>query len=287
MKHALFMAGIAVLAIACNKEKAAEFTPADESGRVPILFEIPVSEFSASTKAVTDVTTATLSSINVSATTGSAGSEEAKFTNATFTKGSSYYTGDQYWPSTNQNYHFYAANTDLQLVSGYEVISPTSAETDLVCSFLESPTYKTSNKITLSHIFARITNVTVEASSGYTLSDVSVKIYPLIPAIGTTYRLRDKSWQGTTQGAGIELTNGASGTKSNDFMFVPGKYKLKASWTASKGNYSQSFSVESSEQTFTAGVKTAITCTMGGSASSINFTLAVNEWVSNTINVSF
>jgi len=287
MKKELFIACISVLSIACSKETMTKYINPETDGRVPIVFKAPIAEFEASTKAVTEVTTVGLTSIKVSATTGSSGSESSVFANASYTKGSNYYTGNQYWPSTNQNYHFYASNSNMSLSSGYVTISPESTSTDIVCCLLDAPEYEKTNTLTLKHIFARINEVKVTASTGYTLSNVSVKITPNIPKSGTTYRLRSGAWLNTGQGSAIELSNGSAGTKSNDFLLIPGSYTLSATWTATKGNYTETFTKTSSPLTFTAGVKSNISCTMGGDASDIQFTVIVSNWESNNLTVTF
>lgn len=139
----------------------------------------------------TEVTGSTLNSggFNVSATTGSAGSESSAWNNVAFSKVGDYFVGTgsgKWWPTSDPGYHFYASNTDLTFAAGGTTVAAIN-EADVVCAYLASPTYNSTNTLTFEHIFARITDVTLTAVEGYTITGVSVYV---TPKTGGTYNLR-------------------------------------------------------------------------------------------------
>lgn len=226
--------------VSCNKNEA----PAEiESPGHPddeIVFQ--AGDFTAETKAGTVGSTAAvidysqMPSINVSCTVGSAGSETAVWTNAPFALEGGYYSGGKYWPVNAQynGYHFYASNAALSHnASGARVSA--SASTDVVAACLPDPVYKLPNELVFEHIFARIGEVTVTAESGYTVSNVSITVTPLVSG---TYDIRAglnhtdaTGWSGTSAGSAVKLAD-AVGVNANDVYLVPGQYTLTAKWKA-------------------------------------------------------
>ncbi|MBO4340265.1 MAG: hypothetical protein J5835_02400 [Bacteroidales bacterium] len=284
MKKALLSAAFAAAVIlpSCNKVQT------EEPGvPVPIVFSVPTAEFETVSKAVSEVTKANLSSVYVTATTGSDGSEELAWLNAVFTLNENEYTGNQYWPATDQHYHFYISNKEMQLSGGRILINVDSADDDVVYCFLASPGYKSMNNITLSHALARIDAVWVEALNDYTLSNVSVTITPYLPQQGTTFNPKDYTWDNIAASGAVELTNGSEGKTTNDFMFVPGSYSLTASWTATKGTYTENLNSTSGNYMFDGGFKTDIVCKLGGNAMDVVTSINVKSWSYRNYNVTF
>lgn len=275
-------------AVSCTKNNSIE--PVDTK-QTPVSFLTSNAAVSVETK-TTEVTGTTLetSGFKVSATTGSAGSESAAWTNIAFTKTGSVWTGDKYWPDSDPSYHFYASNIDLaHTVSGATVNA--SNDVDVVCAYMATPTYKVDNTLTFEHVFARIGSMTVSAASGYTISGVSILI---IPKVSGTYNLLagagqtdGTGWSGTSTGSAQELANTTPGTKSNDVYLVPGRYTLTATWTATRGDYTKTFTGATYDVDIVGGKVNTIAATLGGLAQEIRFSVIVSPWGSNAIDADF
>lgn len=272
--------------LGCNKNVSIP-EPGDNSivfttGNIP--------EFIVQTKASV---VSSLSAFNASAVTGSAGSETAVWTNAAFSDGDSdsKFTGDKYWPLTNDNpYRFYASNAALTHSAAGNTVTVDTG-TDVVCAYLDSPTYKDVNTLTFDHVFARIGNMTVSAESGYTITGVSIRI---TPKVSGTYNLRTGSgqtdgtgWSATSDGSAVELANATPGTKENNVFLVPGRYTLTASWTATRGQYTETFTDKTQDVDIVGGSVNSITTTLGGLAKDVQFSVGVNTWGSNGIVAEF
>ncbi len=274
---------VTVLLSGCAKETD---VVVDESGG-EILFSVADHfESFVETKA-TEVTTANLTSIYVTATRGTVGSSEtATFSSVNFTGISGgTFSGGKYWPSSNPVYHFYGSNIGTSFASNACTVAASTA-TDVVCAYMESPTYLTKNTLTFSHIFARIGTVTVNAASGYTISGVTVKI---TPKVSGTYNIR--TGNGKTDGTGwSSVSNGSETTLSssnNSLYLIPGTYSLKVSYTLSKGDYSESFS-KTATVSLSAGVTNNISCTTPtGNAQQIIVSVSLNAWGSEGHNPTF
>lgn len=275
-----------LMAVSCTKNNSIE--PVDTK-LAPVSFLTSNAAVSVETKA-TEVTGTTLetSGFKVSATTGSAGSESAAWTNIAFTKTGSTWTGDKYWPDSNPSYHFYASNINLShTVSGATVSA--SNDVDVVCAYMATPTYKDDNTLTFEHVFARIGSMTVSAASGYTISGVCIRI---TPRVSGTYNLLSGAgrtdgtgWSGTSTGSAQELANSTPGTKSNDVYLVPGRYTLTATWTATRGDYTKTFTGMTYDVDIVGGKVNTIAATLGGLAQEIRFSVIVSPWASNLIDI--
>lgn len=273
-----FILAAAILVASCQKAE----TPLDPN---LIAFKANGLEFKASTRA-TVVNDSNLGTIKVNCTTGSAGSESAVWSNVSFTKASSTYTGGQYWPSSDASYHFYATNAATLTHAAAGPTISASDSTDIVCAYMPSPTFRTTNTLNFKHIFARIGDVTFSAASGYTITGVTVSI---TPKTGGTYNLRTGNgqtdgtgWSSTSNGSATIIAN-STGTNSNDLYLVPGQYTLTAGWTAARGSFSKSYSGKTQTINVVGGKVNAITATLSGEASEIDFSVSVEEWGENTI----
>lgn len=220
-----------------------------------------------STEVVTKATAVTsLSSFNVSATTGTAGSETTKWNSVAFS-GSTSYTGGKYWPASNPSYHFYAANAPITFAAGGSTVAP-DGSTDVVVAYLASPAYGASNALTFNHVYARVGSVSISAASG-TLSNVSATLKNV--ATGGTYNIRTGAWTAGTK-ADKTLTVG-----SNDLYVVPGTYSLSVTYTVSNGDYSATFT-KSGNVTLQQGKVNNISATAPNTSTAITFTVSVTAW---------
>ncbi len=228
-----------------------------------------------------------LTSIYVAATTGSAGSESSAWSSYQFNRdGEGVFSGvgdGKMWPSSNPGYHFYASNVALSFAAGGMTVSAATS-TDVVCAYLPDPVYKAANTLTFEHIFARIGSVTVSAESGYAVSGVSIRI---VPKTAGTYNLRTGEWTGLTAGSSTEIANATPGTKSNDLYLVPGAYEVLATWTAAKGDYSQTFTDMPVDVFLEAGKVSALSIELGGLATEIKFRTVVLPWDTETQMMAF
>lgn len=287
----VMMAAVAAVAVvSCNKQPVG----VDVLAQDEIVFSF---EDEAATRA-TEVTTSNLSSLNVSATTGTS-SETAVFTSAAFTKQSNKWKGGKYWPASDQSYHFYASNAALTHTSSGNTVSPSNANTDIVVGYLASPTYKSENALTLGHIFAQIGTVTVNAPSGYTVSGIKITVQPKTSG---TYNLKSGSWTsrgsaGSAQyiagtastGLSITTAGGSVNGGDKDLWLVPDTYTLTATYVLSIGDYTSSTITKTSSVALTQGANNNITATLPASddVSEITFTVTVTPWDTANKNVSF
>ena len=225
----------------------------------------------AQTKASSGTTeTTSLTSFYVSAVTGSAGSESSAWTSTQFTQvtGSSpaVYKGSKMWPASNPSYKFYASNRPLTFAAAGTTVSATNT-TDVVCAYLTNGTYKTKNTLTFEHIFARFGRVDVAAASGYSISNISIRI---TPKTGGTYNLRTGAgktdgtgWSSVTTGSATVVAN-ATGANANDIYLVPGTYEVKATWTATQSGTSITYTDKVVNVPIVGGKTNVVSIVLGG-----------------------
>ena len=291
MKHFNHIVLISLLAlIGCQKADIANTLP---EGLIAFRQEgFPLFNASIQTKAtVVDESTLNTSGFNVSCTTGSAGSESTVWNNVAFSKSDGYFVagGDgKWWPTTDPGYHFYGSNAALTFNADGCTVAATNA-TDVVCAYLPSPTYKSTNTLAFQHIFARIGTMTFSQIEGYTISNISVYV---TPRTGGTYNIRTGAgqtdgtgWSGISSGDAVNIAAQDPGSKSNDIYLVPGRYTLTASWVATKGAYSKVFSNKTCDVDIVAGNINNITASLTGDATAISFSVTVSPWTSNPINI--
>ena len=319
MKKILFILSVAALAlVSCNKEQGTGVADGPEFIEFSIDGDL---DLSVSTRA-SEVTTDNLANIYVTASKGQqTNSYTGVFQGATFSKNgsgsSAYWKGDQVWPSgnTNQYYHFFASNASMSgngtsssavtiAVSG--TTGTNSINTDIVAGSNTSASWRTRNSLTLGHIFARVNNITVNAPSGYTVSNLKVSFSPITSGTFTVWSSnssQSNTWtnrgsaSGTnylldSQNSGVSIsTEGGSATNtSNDFWIVPANtYTLTATYTLSKGSvYSEDFSKTVQNVNFQQGLKNNITANLpAGNATDIEFSVTVSQWNENPITVNF
>ena len=251
------------------------------------------------TKVVTPVESLDATGFYASAVTGTPGSDVQAWTNVSFTKSGDDFVGGKYWPSSNPSYRFYASNNALTYTSAGATVSATNTK-DVVCAYKNSPVYGARNTLNFDHIFARISTVTVNASAPTNISNVTIWI--VNAKTGGTYNLRTGAgqidgtgWSSLTpagdadtqiyRNAGTISSGGSNTGSNNDLYLVPGTYSLKATWTASVGEYSEDFTTMSSTSTaFIEGGKVnSLSCSLSGDAEQITFNVSVTDWSYNDI----
>jgi hypothetical protein len=286
----LMMALVAAVAlVSCNKESAGNIQ--DELAPVEFTLEGEISA-TVDTRA-TEITTSNITSFNVTATIGSS-SETAvsNFANIQFTKSGSVWKGGKYWPASNPSYHFYAANATMTHTTSGQTVSPTNASTDIVVGYIASPTYNQSNALTMNHIFAQIGTVTINAPTGFKVSDLKVSVKPKTSG---TYNLKSGSWTtvgseassatylvGTSSsGASISTAGGSTNGGDKDLWLVPGSYTLTVTYKLIAADNTASATInKTATVSITQGKNNNISATLpaDGSPTEIEFTVTINPW---------
>ena len=277
-----------LLACACAREPLDGMGPIDLTflSDVEISFaaELGGSPVVAGTKA-TPVTG--LSSFRAGATQGVAGNETSAWNNIVFSLDRTLFVGNRFWPEDmDPVYHFYASNSEITFDAAGTYVDVDNS-VDVVCAYLASSTYMSTNALSFEHIFARLGDVTVQEAVGYELTSVSLT---MTPYVGGTYNLR--TGNGRTDGTGwSDLDSGvstlvsltAAGTKSNDLFIVPGSYTLSCTWTAVEDDYTQTFNKDVTVN-LVAGKVNTITVTLGGNVSQIDLGVSLCEWGDADVN---
>ena len=284
LKYFFCMTGLVVGLMACNQMS---LTPGPDMGIDKIQFVAggPAVDYEITTKAT--VNTATQLADNgfiANAVKGSAGSDVEVWSNQAFTKVGDVWEQDKWWPNDNQSYRFYAVypgSYTTTFAAGGPTIAATNAN-DILCAYKGNATYKSVNTLSFEHIFARLCDVTVSPVSPYTISGITINI---TPKTGGTYNLYTGAgqsdgtgWSSTTNGSATNIANATSGTKSNDIYLVPGSYTLTATWTATKDNYSQTFSNITKNVSLVGGMRNNITVSFTGNGMEIQFGVSVEAW---------
>lgn len=201
------------------------------------------------TKAPTPITS--LSEFNVSATSGSAGSEASKFSNVVFENKNSVFRSDAVWPSSDPGYHFYASNVTMTHTSSGQTVTISSIDKDVVCAYLASPSYKVKNNLVFNHILARVGTVSFTNLSLCSNVKLSMKY-----SGSGTYNIGTVSWSGVGGQSTKELS-----TADNNFWIIPGTYDATLTYTDANGNpQSKTLSKE-----FKAGMVNNISAKLDGS----------------------
>lgn len=266
----------------------------DAGGQTPVSF-VPkgIDEDERATKA-SAVTSLDASGFYASAVTGSEGADAAAWTSVHFSKTGGSFTGNKYWPATNPSYRFYASNIPLSYGATGATVTATN-ETDVICAYKPSPTYAASNTLQFEHIFARISTVTVTATSPYNVSDVTISIvnaktggiYNLYTGTG---QIDGTGWSSLTPdtetqtpiytNSGTISAGGSHTGADNDFYLVPGTYWVRATWTATVGDYTQTYSTKNSTGSiFVQGGKVnTISATLSADATQLILGVSVTAW---------
>ena len=277
------------LAVSCKSDPVPAAASA-ENEPVQIVFSA-VDAMSARVSTKTDPITDPPASFNTSATTGTT-TETQVWNNEVFTASAGKYTGDKYWPLTETQLHFYASNADLTFSDGgCSVVDVYANQTDVICAYHETPTYKVENELAFEHIFARIGTVSITPPAGYQVSS-GLRIY-INPYIKGTYNLKTRSWTGKApdNSSPMKTIATATGNNANDLWLVPGTYTLTATYTLTKGSgggsYSKNFTRTAIVTVVGGCINTIETTLPQGTAEDIVFNVSVTPWDNHTVTASF
>ena len=308
--------------VSCNKSETNDVTFNEEVSDFMISFGLrPGSEFLNAQAGTKATAAASITSFKCEATIGSAGSETSSaWNNVVFTSdgaGTPTYIASpkKYWPLSDPHYNFYAvaatsdaaaataaAAPDLNYVnSGSTITMAAGYDKDVICAYepLGDITWKTKNTLAFEHIFARVSTVNVTAVAPCVVSNVTISIVD--PKTGGTYNLRTghsqtdvTGWSSLVPASGSQqiyrnngsIASGANHTGSdNDFYIVPGSYYLKATWTVTVDDYTQTYSdmVTETPIVIQRGKINSISCSLSGDPSEITFAVSIAEWTANPI----
>ena len=294
MKH-FFYGSLGAIALALAGCHPAALDPADSSGRITFrVGHAPVGLMAETKAEAVDDDNLTNDGFMVSCVDGNPGEDAEVWSNVAFTRNGNVWQSDKWWPQDDGAYRFYAVYP-----SGY-TLTPAedgasieaSNEHDIVAAYVGDPVFRGVNTLPFGHIFARLKTVTVTASGGYTISGVTIRI---TPKVSGTYNLF--AGAGHTDGTGWSDTveadspvsiasstfSGGVSTQDNDLYMVPGTYVLTASWTASKGVYTESFENMTVEVDLAAGKTNNISAYLTGNAEDVGFNTRVTSWGDNAV----
>lgn len=254
----------------------------------------PIFEVNNVTKA-TPVTISDLESNGflVDCVTGAEGSDTEVWSNVSFTKNGSYWGAGKFWPEDEVSYRFYGVYPDTYTMTptaGGPTISA-SNEHDIVCAYAPSPTYKTVTNLSFDHIFAKLGTVSVTAAYPYTISDMSIMI---TPKVGGTYNIYTGAgqtdgtgWSSVLSGLPVDIgtapfSESLSVTNVNLYL-VPGGYSITFSWTATNGEYVESFSEIFVGADLVGGKVNNITATLGGRGTEVKMLVSMTDMPNRSV----
>lgn len=274
-KAAAVLGLLSVFAASCNKVDSGDAVALERIREIVFTADVAESSLTKATPVVS------LTDFRVSATQGSAGSETSAWNDVAFALDHGFYVGNKFWPEDmDPVYHFYASNSHIDFAAGGSTVDVDNS-TDVVCAYLATSTYMSSNALAFEHVFARLGDVNITAAAGYTISGVSFR---LTPYVGGTYNMRTGSgrtdrtgWSGLDSGSETNIAPLGAGTKANDIFAVPGDYVLSCSWTATEDDYSKSFNKDVDIRLVGGKVNT-LNVTLGGDVSQIILGVSLAEW---------
>ena len=212
-----------------------------------------------------------LTSFYVSVTTPGSSYDQQIYTNKVFTLVNGDYMSDLFWPGEGITWQFDCANVPLTWTSSGFVVEVDN-DFDLLVARDLYPQKRVKNTLVFEHVFARIDDVVITAAAGWTVSDVSLYITPVVSG---TYNLKQGygnsdgtgwSWSSPDDlGSEINIAPSSAGTSHPGLLLVPGTYLVRAGWTASDGvNPSVSFADMVMDVTVAGGKNNVISMTLGG-----------------------
>ena len=294
MKKVILLLSALVGLMACN-QNGLDPTAGKQDGKIRFVAGGPAVTATVSTKA-TAVTATDLNTngFKVNAVAGSAGADTEVWSNQLFEKVEDAWEQDKWWPNSDGSYRFYATyptSYAMTFAAGGPTISASNAH-DIICAYAASPTYKSVNTLSFDHIFARLSTVTVSMVSPYTISNMSIMITPKVSGTYNLYtgagQTDGTGWSSTVEGSATNIATAAFSegvsTTSNDIYLVPGTYTLSATWTATKDNYTQTFTNKTVDVDLVAGKTNNIAASLTGDGTEIQFNVSVTAWSDNAVN---
>jgi hypothetical protein len=252
MKKIILLLSAAFLVLpSCRKTDTSGVADFDE-----IAFTTRAAE--AETRGATEVVTNTLTTFHVAATTGTS-SQTKVWDNGVFsgTPGGTF-TGGKFWPSESVSWNFYAANSQIAFAASGSTVTVKNCNEDIVADYLEGATYKASNALTFKHILSQIGTVRMKAPEGYAVTGLKVTVKPVCSGTynlkkiaGSTPAAKAEGWTRGSASADVYLVGSAAAgvtlpaypdsyvSSDNDLWLLPGQYQLTASYTITKGDYTE------------------------------------------------
>lgn len=299
MKNFIFLAAFATCAIAasCNKNSTPELI-GDDDNEKEIIFETKGVTASVDVKSVTAVES--LTEFNVAATIGTDSEKYAweSSYSVLFAKQNegNDFAGGRFWPKDDPKFHFYASNVALTCTDGKTPTVAAENTTDIVCAYLATPSFKSSNTLTFKHVLARLGTVTITApDNGYSFKSVSVSITPIKSG---TYDIKTGNgkndgtgWSNTTEGEALQIASAQGENAASDTYLVPGTYTLTAIYTLKKDLYEEQFK-KTGHVNIQGGKINNISATLplpddGQGAVDIIFSISVSPWESANVSATF
>lgn len=255
----MYISALCLLALVGCERIQPEVLP--DTGEKEISFIIEDPEATKAPQVVESIT-----SFKVTATTGAAGSETARWTNQTFTLDSATgkFKSGRVWPATDPSFHFYASNVSMADNAAGQTVSVNGIDTDVVCAYLATSSYKATNNLVFNHILSRVGRVNATNVNGFTNVSLKMKYRD-----AGTYNIRTSAWSGL--GSLKEKT--LSLTDDNNFWIIPGTYDLTLSFTDAAGNVV----TKTVSQQFGAGLINNITPVLGSNPDVVISTREVYE----------
>lgn len=237
-------------------------------------------DFEATVDTKATAVTSIPSSLYWGASTGSLGSETAKWSAASSSVSTNSISTGKYQTLSPTTYNYFVANQTFS-VSTSCTMTVANNNTDVICGKVSSSS--TTPSVTLNHIFARTGSFTLNTQTGYSLSNVSWSIVSKGSVTGTagTYNLSSDTW--TSRSAALAST---AVTSSSDLYLLPGEYTITCNYTLTKGDWTNTFS-KTADITLVKGKVNNVTATaIGGNASEIVIGLSLTAWGSNGIDAT-
>lgn len=275
----LFTLVFAAAALGCNKNSVS-VAPLADSGQEIIIGVGPVAKVDFETKAT--AITSVPSSLYWGASTGTPGSETARYACASFSVSEGKIATGKYQTVTPTLYNHYISN--LPFTVGANTTMTANNTVDVLAGRIPATTSATPS-VELQHIFARTGTINAYApAGGYAISGVSYKIIGKSAINGTagTYNLTGGAWTS----ASTKLTSYTALTTDSDMYLIPGVYTIQISFTLTKGDWSNTF-VQTGDVTLVAGKKNNITCQTSiiEEPVPISITITLADWDDNNIDV--
>lgn len=276
------MAAIAVLpllSVSCGKETV----PVQKTG---VVFGAHMSSDSLFAEKTKSAEVTSLSSFYVCATesdhvTPADDGGSAFINNSVFTLvgGTTDYVSDKAWPATSfsNGLEFYAANKSIAMNGSVAPFVSTDNSTDVVTAYMSNPTVLVKNELTFYHVFTRINSVTVTAASGFTLSNVSIKVHDCKDS--GTYDIRSGLWTATSSSGDATVYGPAgTGTQNPGLNLCPGSTTFWCTWTATWGSRTTTFENVPCSLNLVKGTKYDLSVELSGLTNMIEFTMDFHQW---------
>jgi len=285
MKKFFLLMSAGLLLLSCLKPQAA---PSEDTVQEQIVIKGNVPLMRTKVQAVTSLLTFYVSAVTINDNTDE---EEAVWTSALFTKSGDNYTGGKWWPVTNPSYYFYASNYPLQYSADGAIVNVPDSQHDVVCAYKTASKYKGITELRFKHILTRLGAVTVQGQEEYQISDIHISITPYVSG---TYHLNEgqgyeltEGWANRVAGDPVTIAGTEPGTQNNDLYMLPGTYLISASWTATRGNYVESFVGQGALVNLSSGMITSLSVELGGNADPMVLSVSVSAWEAEEYDLSF